>query len=141
MKDTLLLAEDHSLLLFSQLTFEITTTAALPTTAAFPTTAALPTTACASIGAQQQQQQHIGMKVTSFLTKDFSLLLFSQLTFQITTTIAAAAATTAILSTTTAIPTTACASIGAQQQQQQHIEMKDTLLLAEDFAVVFTANF
>jgi hypothetical protein len=66
MKDTLLLAEDLSLLLFSQLTFEITTTAA----------AALPTTVCASIGAQQQQQQHIGMKVTWLLTKDFSLLLF-----------------------------------------------------------------
>jgi hypothetical protein len=64
--------------LFSQLTFKITTTitAAAATTTALPTTAAFPTTACASIGAQQQQKQHFGMKVTWLLTKDLSLLLF-----------------------------------------------------------------
>jgi hypothetical protein len=48
------------------------------------------------------------MKVTSFLTKDFSLRLFSQLTFEITTTAAAA------------LPTTACASIGAQVVTTMH---------------------
>jgi hypothetical protein len=48
MKDILLLAEDLSLLLFSQLTFEITTTAA----------AALSTTAFASIGAQAAKTTH-----------------------------------------------------------------------------------
>jgi hypothetical protein len=60
------------------------------------------------------------MKATSFLSKDFSLLLFLQLTFKITTTIAAAAATTAILSITTALKTTACASIGAQVATKTH---------------------
>jgi hypothetical protein len=63
MKDTLLLDEDFSPLLFSHLKSKITTTiaataAALLTTAAFPTIAALPTTAFASIGAQAAKTTH-----------------------------------------------------------------------------------